>query len=187
MIRASNAAVGTSTLSPEEAVLSVVAASPDQQVWGKKRFQKLTYLCTYCDAPIAAHFNIRHFGVFSSEVADALDLLSVFGDLKSREEQVGPNRFFTTVFSLPAKRNPAPAIAQIVEMLSPLSTPDLEVASTVAFLTKEGKLSEADAIKETKKIKPAITIPARISKAKELLKRLAAIRASHDGQRSANP
>lgn len=178
---------GPPALSPEEAVLSVVAASPEHQVWGKKRFQKLTYLCTYCDAPIAAHFNIRHFGVFSSEVADALELLCVFGDLNSREEQVGPNHFFTTVFSLPVKRKAAPAIARIVEVLSPFSTPELEVASTVAFLTKEGSLSEADAIRETKRIKPAITIPARVSKAKDLLKRLAAIRASDNGQRSANP
>jgi uncharacterized protein YwgA len=175
-------------ISPEEAVLSIVAASPDHQIQGKKRIQKITFFCTYFDKSIAARFQIRHFGVFSTEVADALEFLSVFGDLTTREEQVGPNRFFTTVFSIAGEQRhkPIPTIAQIAKTLAPYSTPVLEVASTVAFFVKEG-LSEAEAIKETKRIKPAISTPERISKTKDILDRLAAIRAADHGQRSANP
>jgi uncharacterized protein YwgA len=175
--------------SAEDAVLSVVAASPNHQVHGKKRIQKIMYLCMYGDEPIDARFHIRHFGVFSPEIADALEFLSVFGDLTTRDEQVGPNRYFTTVFELrgKSKHRPNERIAQIAELLGSYSTPSLEVASTVAYFMREDGLPEAEAIKETKKIKPGISTPDRISTTKTLLKRLAALRATDHGQRSTNP
>lgn len=173
-------------ISAEDAVLAVVSASPEHQVQGKKRIQKMSFFCLFCDEPIAARFHIRHFGVFSSEIAEALELLCTFGDLATRDEQVGPNRYFTTVFSTHGKhKQPPSSIVEVVRLLAPYSTPLLEVASTVAFFTKEG-LKEVEAIRETKRIKPAITSPERIATTKELLKKLSAIRGLNNGQRPAH-
>jgi hypothetical protein len=175
-------------ISSEEAVLAVLAASPGHQVHGKKRFHKITFFCAYCDQAIQARFSIRHFGVFSTEIADALDVLSTFGDLETRDEQVGPNRYFTTVFSLheKAKHRSTPVISEVAKMLARYTTPSLEVASTVAYFTRRG-FSEADAVEETTRIKPAISTPSQFAISKNLLKELADLRASKHGQRSENP
>lgn len=186
MIRAG--ATSVTPLSAEDAVISVLAASSNHEMRGKKRFHKTTFFCVYCDAPVAARFSIRHFGVFSVEVAAALDVLTTFGDLEMRDEQIGPNGYFTTVYSLPEKpkHKPNPTIAKVVEALAEYSTPSLEVASTVAYFMTQG-LSEVDAMKETKRIKPDISTPAQFATTKALLKGLADLRASADGQRSENP
>ena len=174
-------------LSAEDAVLSIVAASPHHEMRGKKRFHKTAFFCSYCDAPIEARFSIRQFGVFSNEIADALDLLTTFGDLGLRDEQVGPNGYFVTVFSLPAGQEfkPNPVIAKIVRALADCSTVTLEVASTVAFFLTHGR-SETDAVRETKHIKPDVTSPDQVHKSKLLLKGLADLRASIHGQRPKN-
>jgi hypothetical protein len=175
-------------LSAQDAVLSVLAASPHHEMRGKKRFHKVTFLCSYCEAPIAARFTIRQFGVFSNEVAGALDMLTTFGDLGTRDEQIGPNGYFVTVFSLPdkSKYKPDGLIARVVERLVHHSTPTLEVASTVAFFMTHGQ-SEAEAVKETKRIKPDISTADQFAKTRLLLKELASLRASIHGQRSKNP
>jgi|SRR5579862_1725363 len=181
-------AASSAPLSAEDAVLSVLAASPCHQIRGKKRFHKVTFFCSFCDEQIDARFRIRHFGVFSTEIASALEVLSVFGDVEMRDEQIGPNGYFTTVFSLhgKARHKPSPIIAQVADFLAKYSTPSLEVASTIAYYTQQG-LSEADAIRETKRIKPAISTPDQIITSKTLLKGLAALRALEHGQRSKNP
>lgn len=155
---------------------------------GKKRVHKITFLCVYCDAPIAARFSIRHFGVFSGEIAGALDVLTTFGDLKMRDEQIGPNGYFTTIYSLAGRpeHKSNPIIARVAGMLVDYSTPSLEIASTVAYFMKHG-LSRADAIRETGRIKPAISTPAQFATTKALLKGLADLRASTHEQRSKNP
>ena len=135
-------------IAPEDAVTSVLAVSPDHEVRGKKRIQKIIFFCTYCDAPIAAHFSIRHFGVFSREIAVALDVLTTFGDLDVNDKQIGPNGYFTSVYSLAGKpkHKPDPAITKVVQALADYSTPSLEVASTVAYFRMHG-LSEEQAMK----------------------------------------
>src|SRR5580693_2467352 len=169
------------SLTAEDAVLSIVAASPHHKVLGKKRVHKTSFLCMYCAVPIEARFSIRHFGVFSGEIAGALDFLTAFGDLEMTDEQTGPNGYFMTVYSLPGKHKlkPDPAIAQVVGKLEGYSTPTLEVASTIAYFLSQ-KCSEADAVRETKRIKPNISTPAHLTKSKALLKELASLRASED-------
>ncbi len=186
MIRTS--ATPSQPLSAEDAVISILAASPHHEMRGKKRFHKTTFFCVYCSASIAVRFSIRNFGVFSGEIQSALDILTTFGDLKVREEQIGPNGFFTTVYMLPQRHRhkPDPVIAKVVESLAEYSTPSLEVASTVAYFMSQGR-SEHDAIDETKRIKPDISTPAQFAKTRILLKGLAGLRASANGQRPKNP
>jgi len=77
----------------------VLAVSPGHEVRGKKRIHKIAFLCNYCHAPIAAQFNIRHFGVFSNEIAGALDVLTTFGDPICHDEQIGQWLFHHGVFA----------------------------------------------------------------------------------------
>ncbi len=174
-------------LSPEDAVTSLLAVSPDHEVRGKKRIQKIIFFCTFCDVPISAHFSIRHFGVFSNEIAGALDLLTTFGEINMRDEQIGPNGYFTTVYSLAGKQKHKlnSKVARVAGKLAGVSTPLLEVASTVAFFAQNG-LNEASAERETKQIKPALSTPAQFAKTRTLLKDLAELRVDGDGKRSKN-
>jgi hypothetical protein len=171
-------------ITPEDAIISVLAVSPGHEVRGKKRIHKIAFLCNYCHAPIAAQFNIRHFGVFSNEIAGALDVLTTFGDLDMHDEQIGPNGYFITVYSLSGKprHKPDPKVAKVAAALAAYSTPSLEVASTVAYFTMHG-LSEAGAMKETRRIKPALSSGAQFAITKRLLNALAEIGAGGDGQR----
>jgi uncharacterized protein YwgA len=171
----------------EEAVLAVIAASPGRQVCGKKRFHKITYLCSYCDVPIDARFHIRRFGVFSPEIAEALEVLSVVGDIDTHDEQVGPNYYFTKVFALPADVKPKSdaKLELVVTETSKHSTPLLEVASTIAHFRKEG-LNNSDAITKTQQIKPSLSTPERIAASIDLLERFKQICASSHENRPAH-
>jgi uncharacterized protein len=189
MIRSETSALANkSEIAPEDAVLSLIAATPDHQVQGRKRLQKLLYLCAYSRAPISARFKIKHYGVYSPEIADAVDFLSVFGDLDTNEVQVGPSGYFSTVFSL-SKSEPAitvhPVIKCVAKDLSGFPTSTLEVASTIAFFMGEG-CAQDQAIANTAKIKPNLTTEKQIDKSKALLEMLSKIGAQQNGQRSAN-
>jgi hypothetical protein len=50
-------------LSPEDAVLAIIAASANAEMHGKKRVRKSVFLYQYYDASIAVRFSIQHFGV----------------------------------------------------------------------------------------------------------------------------
>jgi hypothetical protein len=145
-------------------------------------------VCRFLAIDVLLHGQNHTSGRTTSKGADQLDVLTTFGDLKMRDEQIGPNGYFTTVYSLAEKpkHKPNQIIAKVTEMLEAYSTPSLEVASTVAYFLTQG-FSEPDAIKETKRIKPDISTPAQFVKTKALLKGLADLRASEHGQRSKNP
>jgi uncharacterized protein YwgA len=178
-----------SAIAPDEAILSLLEATPDHQVQGKKRIQKLLYLCRHSSAPISASFKIRHYGVFSEEVADALDCLCAFGDLETQDVQVAPNGYFSTVFSKTEdspKVSPHPVIQSAARVLASYATSTLEVASTIAYYLDHGH-TEDQAILGTQAIKPALTTPKQIETSKILLDQLSKLGVSQNGQRSAHP
>lgn len=177
------------SITPDEAVLSLIEATPSHQVQGKKRIQKLLYLCRHCSAPIEAKFLIRHYGVFSAEIADALDGLCAFGELDTQDVQLAPNGYFSTVFSKTddtPQVTPHPVIERAAKLLAAYSTPTLEVASTIAYYLDMGSTQE-QAIENTASIKPLITTPKQVEMSKALLDQLSRLGISNDGQRSTRP
>lgn len=125
-----------------------------------------------------ASFYIKHFGVFSDELAETLAFLSTFSYLDTAETRVGANNYFATVFQTPSPQDYAcpPRLKAIVDLLSRESTPVLEVASTIAYFEETG-LSEKVAEQKTKDMKPAIANTSNIQQSRKLLADLRAVHA----------
>jgi len=159
-------------MTPDQAILAVLATVPERTVRGKKRLQKLVHLWQASGVEINASFKIRYYGPFSREIEDACTILSLFGDVEEKEVSTGYANYLTTEFSLPSD-----AHVDLVEVkdsdratlvkLNEFSTVELEVASTIVFFMKTG-LSFEKSIEETRKMKPTKVNDITIRNAREI-------------------
>ncbi len=117
-------------------------------------------------------FRLLHYGVFSTDIADAADELVLTGMVKEDIEPVGIYDTFQSIYQLPPDSEkigglPEP-LRDVVNQLDEFTTIELEVASTIAYFVNKG-LSQSDALAETKKLKPSKAIPPVMRKAKKIL------------------
>ena len=159
----------------DKLILTIVATAPNQQIEGKKRVHKTLYLSKYAGENVPANFYIKYFGVFSDEVAETLEFLSVFRFLEAIEAQT--NGYFTTLFQVPDVTiyTPSAHLQKIINLLYHESTPVLEVASTIAFFEEDG-LDGRRAEQKTRSMKPTISTANNIRRSRKLL---ADLRAAH--------
>ena len=68
----------------ESLVLAVLGAVPRHEVGGKKRLQRLAFFAVQAGAKCNVKFFLHDFGPFSTEVANATDVLSFFGAISER-------------------------------------------------------------------------------------------------------
>lgn len=146
------------TMTPDQAILAVLATVPGKSVRGKKRLQKLVHLWQASGVEIEASFKIKYYGPYSREIDNSCALLSLFGDIEEREVAAGYANYLTTEYSLPTNYsvsdlNISDIAKGVLATIDNFDTIDLEVASTIVFFLKSG-LNLGDSINETRKIKP---------------------------------
>ncbi len=159
-----------------DAILAVLAASPNHRIEGRKRLQKILWLVKLAGLPVDAEFEISHYGPYSERVANTADLLSVIGKIDESEEPLGSFNMIQSVYTLPSQPlsggRDAPALPGpyngLVAFLSDFSTTELEVAATIGYFKQSG-LSESAAIARTRSMKPNKTISPVLAKAKHIL------------------
>lgn len=157
-----------------DALLAVLAAAPDKKIEGKKRLQKVVYLLKLAGLEIEADFRLLHYGPYSAALANAADLLSLFGAIEEESKPVGIFGTYQVVYSLhkdqEAKKLPAKYIKLLAE-ISKFSTVELEVASTIG-LFKAGGSSLREATEKTKFMKPSKAVKLVLAKAEQVLEKV---------------
>jgi uncharacterized protein len=162
-------------MNAEELVLAILAALPNKEVHGKKRLQKLAFLAKEAGAPTDAHFFLHDYGPFSTDIANATEILSHVGAIQEKEAQSSKTRLFYSVYRLAdtedVQKELLAAIRDSLRELDRYSTIELEIASTIRYFLKEGSSAE-NAIRKTKEIKPTKSTIHIVNRAKEALERV---------------
>lgn len=157
---------------PADFVLAILAALPSQKIKGKKRLQKLAFFLDQAGAKCDAAFQIRDFGPFSPEIANAAKFLVATGKIDESEEPVGASNTYVTIYKLKFNAEQKlkqlnPKYQKVLKNLEKYPTLDLEVAATILFFESMGLRSDV-AIRKTKELKPTKT-------SAQILKRVPAI------------
>jgi uncharacterized protein YwgA len=124
---------------------------------GRTRLQKATYLAKLAGYPTVFSFEYRHFGPFSEDLADAMELANALGLVKEVEKKAEWGGRYS-VYSTTDK-TPLPDQDRLL-FLAQAARHDaiaLELAATAAFLYEQegiGKDIEGDPWAETKRRKP---------------------------------
>jgi uncharacterized protein YwgA len=159
----------------ESLVLAVLGAVPRQEVGGKKRLQKLAFFAIQTGAKCNARFFLHDFGPFSTEVATATEVLSFFGAISEREEQLPKTKRYYKVYRLQDTKteleNLPEGASDALRTLSEYSTIELEIASTIRYYMNAGQAAES-AIEATKKLKPTKSAPKIVQRAEEALSKV---------------
>jgi uncharacterized protein YwgA len=161
-------------MSPDELIISIL--NEVAEVTGRKRLQKIAFLLKESGVSCNVRFSMLDYGPFSKEIAKATEQLCFLGQIEERNERAGINRTFVTVYSL--NRRPMKTATKLSNVHSKFllamnrySTIELEVAATIRFLIRCG-LSEKDAIRQTKSMKPIKSVPKVIEHSKRILEAL---------------
>lgn len=159
-------------MGPHSFILSALQTLPDHTITGKKRLQKFAMLLQVAGLKLKADFSLHFYGPYSSELAEAADELNLTGVLTEKSEPSGVFGTFQSIYGLAdseesPKELPAP-YNKILLQLNGFSTIELEMASTIALLERDGLDHEA-AIKKARAIKKAKAIPPILEKAEKIL------------------
>jgi uncharacterized protein YwgA len=156
----------------ESLVLAVLKAVPKREVRGKKRLQKLAYFAVQAGTPADVRFFLHDFGPFSTQVANAANVLSYVGTISEDEEQFARTKRYYKCYritDLAAVNEDLPVSAsQALGKLDAYSTIELEVASTIRYFMDKGQTA-ADAIQSTRELKPTKSQQQIIERAREAL------------------
>jgi uncharacterized protein len=155
----------------EALVLSLLEASPGREVAGRKRLQKLAFFASRLGVPTSARFFLYDYGPFSAEVASAIAMLPLIGEIDETDRELNDTRF-VNVYSLNGdsevpERLPQ-SVAEQISKLHRFTTIELEVASTILFYKEQG-VSWSEAFDATRELKPSKTAPTIIANAKKAL------------------
>lgn len=144
----------------DEAVVGILEALPEHKVQGKKRLQKIVHLTQLAGANIEARYYILHYGPFSKEIANAVNLLSLTGIVREEVHPSGVYGRLQSVFSLSdvagSQNKLSSKFKKLVAELNRFSTIELEVASTIGYFSDEGD-PPSKAIQKTREMKPEKT------------------------------
>lgn len=157
-------------LSTDEAIIAALAGAPRNRIQGKKRLQKILAIAQDLGEQIDTEFRLFHYGPFSADVAAHSDFLYYTGKIDCAEEQIGPNGYFTTVYTLSQNVQPVPnaeRLQRIASYLSGFTTLELEIASTLSHFLRSNSIGRAEA--RTKEFKREKAAPQILTKAKEIL------------------
>lgn len=160
----------------DELVLAILAALPTHEVRGKKRLQKLAYLLKEAGVECVAEFDLRDYGPFSVEIAQAAEYLAILDYIDQEEISVGAPQRFMTVYKLNSEnfnKNMLKNYEKTLNYIDKYDTISLEIAATIRFFESKG-LDSKESIERTKEMKPNKTTPKVLVKSREILSHLEA-------------
>ena len=150
-------------------VVDIVATAEGSLV-GRTRLQKTACLLTISGLSDSFGFAYKHYGPFSQELADAIEMATLFSNLNEEQRQTqwgGTFSIFSTaVQSATEKGSPRQAIIAIANAADAI---ELELATTAAFLATQGF---GDPWEETASRKPEKVGNGRLERAKALYARI---------------
>ena len=140
------------------------------RIVGRTKLQKVAYLLELAGFGAGFQFEYRHYGPYSEDLADAMQLASAF-DLVSEEERKADwgGTYSIYTFSGPqrSQHDQRSAFAQTAAQVGAI---ELELAATAAYL--KSVKGARDPWEDTKRLKPEKATGSRLSAAKHAYKEL---------------
>lgn len=139
------------------------------QIVGRTKLQKVAYLLELAGMGDGFHFEYRHYGPYSEELASAMNAASAFGLVTEEERQAswgGQYSVYTTRL-----RTDQPGLrTAFAEEAAKIGSVELELAATAAYLRAVEGFQ--DPWKETERRKPEKVVDGRLEEAKAAYRRL---------------
>ncbi len=145
---------------------------------GRTRLQKITYLSQLAGFPSDFPFEYRHYGPYSEELAEAMEIAAGLQIATEDERRTNWGGWYS-VYS--ADDDDLPTVENRTEFLTAaaeINAIELELAATAAFLYSEegiGREIDGDPWSETELRKPDKAAHGNLDKAKEAYKKLVVI------------
>jgi uncharacterized protein YwgA len=154
--------------SPEKWELAAdIVRDAGGKVVGRTRLQKVAYLLELAGLGSGFKFEYRHYGPFSENLADAIQMASAF-DLVREEEKRADWGGMYSIYSADVQK-PADQRSLFAQKAAQIGAIELELAATAAFLKTEGSKDPWD---DTKRLKPEKATAQRLQRAKEAYRQL---------------
>lgn len=137
---------------------------------GRTRLQKVAYLMQLAGLLDDLGFDYRHFGPFSEDLAQGVQIAAALGFVHEEEKRAswgGKYSVYSTLASGDDKTDPSRAT--FVQRASKIGAIELELAATAAFLYAVegiGRVKDGDPWEETAKRKPEKARDGRLGRAR---------------------
>jgi uncharacterized protein YwgA len=137
---------------------------------GRTKLQKVAYLLELAGLGTGFQFEYRHYGPYSEDLADAMQLAAAF-DLVSEEERKtdwgGTYSIYTFSGTRTSQGGQRSTFAEVAAQVGAI---ELELAATAAYL--KSVKGARDPWEDTKRLKPEKATASRLSAAKHAYKNL---------------
>jgi hypothetical protein len=156
---------------------AAIVQDAEGRLVGRTRLQKVTYLAQLAGFGDDFHFEYRHFGPFSDELAEAMEIatgLSLVHEEERRSDWGGRYSIYTVNPNQDEPQGNADR-ANFVATAAKIGAIELELAATAAFLFVEenfGKEGQGDPWAETARRKPDKAGEGRLEKSKAAYQQL---------------
>lgn len=146
---------------------------------GRTRLQKIAYLLQLAGYGDEFHFEYKHYGPFSDDLARGIEIASAFGLVQEEEQRANWGGWYS-VYRMPEGHSPEePSRAEFVQSAKRIGAVELELAATAAFLYQVegiGRTKPGDPWIETRARKPEKAQDGRLEKAAAEYSRLRSLR-----------
>ena len=144
------------------------------RIVGRTRLQKIAFIFEAAGVGAGFSFRYRHYGPYSDELTTASRMAVLLGMLQEVEHPASWGGFYSTFTSqLPSEANLADTRQRLAQETVSSDAIDLELMATALFLACEGA---GDPWGETAHRKPDKATSTRLDRAKELYRRVRAVR-----------
>lgn len=127
------------------------------QIIGRTRLQKIAYLLQLAGFGDEFHFDYKHYGPFSDDLAKGIEIASAFGQIQEEEHRASWGGWYS-IYRLPVPLPPEdPSRAEFVSWANAIGAVELELAATAAFLYQVegvGRTNAGNPWMETRARKP---------------------------------
>jgi len=135
---------------------------------GRTRLQKIAYLLQLAGFGDALHFDYKHYGPFSEDLARGMEIATAFGYIQEDEQPTGWGGWYSIyrVEDVPPPSDPDRAA--FVRAAKAIGAVELELAATAAFLYAVegiGRTKNGNPWTETGTRKPEKALDGRLQKA----------------------
>ncbi len=142
---------------------------------GRTRLQKVTYLSQLAGFAEDFPFEYRHFGPYSEELAEAMEIATGLQLVNEKERQTDWGGWYSIYLVDIVRMSPDADRAGFVATASKIGAIELELAATAAFLYADegiGRNRDGDPWEETARRKPDKAAEGRLQRAKAAYKKL---------------
>ncbi len=159
-------------------VAATIVSDAGGELVGRTRLQKVAYLATLAGYLDGFAFEYRHYGPFSEQLANSMEIAVGLGLLKEEERRADWGGWYS-IYQNPRAAAGDDERKQFLAAAAKIGAIELELAATAAFFSKvEGKPAD-DAWAETSRRKPDKAAHGRLERAKTAYAELLSLKTRH--------